>query len=509
MTSSALRRHPRTSRGPGLPLGRLCLAIGLMAAAAHGTAQAPQATRDEAAAAPAPAASAAMPAIATAPHDAKKDVVVDAVAPAAPVPPAAGASAPAAGGRLVPTPGPAPRASGPAGIFTTPTHDAATAASLADLGLALLQQQSRASGQAEVNAVVSPLSAASALGMVHAGAGGETARELATLLSSSAAGQQGFASRLPSVLQRLAAKPGTDSPFVMANRVWLRKDVASAIPAPYAATVKARYNADAAVMSFDNGEAVRKAINGWTSEQTRKHIPELLPSGSITPTTKLVVTNAIHFKSKWALPFDPKATEPKPFHAASGTKPVPTMVDERPVLHGTVDNLSVMELPFANKAYALMIAMAPKGHTLDALEKDVAGVDMAAWSSQLKESTCRLELPKFAIDAKAGSLKTALQALGVRTVFSDQADLSPMLGKAAAGTQVDDVYHSATIVIDETGGEAAAATAATIQAKSFQLPPPACSVDRPFLFAIVHKATGAPLFVGKVADPSSRGKAAN
>ena len=485
---------------PGFRLGRLGLTIGLLAVAAQGAAQAPQPAKDAAAGA------ASAPAAASAPQDTRKDVVVDTAAPTAPP---QGGSASAAGGRLVPTPAPTPRPPGPAGIFTTPTHDTATAASLADLGLALLQQQSSVSGKAQVNAVVSPLSAASALGMVHAGAGGETGRELATLLSSSAAGQQGFASRLPSVLQRLAAKTGADSPFVMASRVWIRKDVASAVPAPYAATVKARYNAEAAVLSFDNGEAARKAINGWTSDQTRKRIPELLPAGSITPTTKVVVTNAIHFKSKWALPFDPKATESKPFHAANGAKLVPTMVDERAVLQGTVDNLSVMELPFANMAYALMIAMAPKGHTLDALEKDLAGIDMAAWSGQLKASTCRLELPRFAIDAKAGSLKTALQALGVRTLFTDQADLSPLLGKAAAGTQVDDVYHSATIVIDETGGEAAAATAATIQAKSFQLPPPACAVDRPFVFAVVHKGTGAPLFVGKVADPSLLGKAGN
>ena len=502
MTSLVQRRLACASGRfrPRFRLGQLGLAIGLVAVAAQGAAQAPQPAKDAAtSAAPATAA-------ASAPQDTRKDVVVDAASPAAPP---QGGSAGAVGGRLVPTPGPAPRPSGPAGIFTTPTHDAATAASLADLGLALLQQQSRASGKAQVNAVVSPLSAASALGMVHAGAGGETGRELATLLSSSAAGQQGFAARLPSVLQRLAAKPGADSPFVMANRVWIRKDVASAVPAPYAATVKARYNAEAAVLSFDNGEAARKAINGWTSDQTRKRIPELLPAGSITPTTKVVVTNAIHFKSKWAQPFDPKATESKPFHAASGTKLVPTMVDERAVLQGTVDNLSVMELPFANSTYALMIAMAPKGHTLDALEKDLAGIDMAAWSGQLKASTCRLELPRFAIDAKAGSLKSALQALGVRTLFTDQADLAPLLGKAAAGTQVDDVYHSATIVIDETGGEAAAATAATIQAKSFQLPPPACAVDRPFVFAVVHKGTGAPLFVGKVADPSLPGKAAD
>ncbi|MBK9442784.1 MAG: hypothetical protein IPN53_16375 [Comamonadaceae bacterium] len=39
-------------------------------------------------------------------------------------------------------------------------------------------------------------------------------------------------------------------------------------------------------------------------------------------------------------------------------------------------------------------------------------------------------------------------------------------------------------------------------AKAFALPPPACAVNRPFVFAVMHRATGTPLFVGKVADPT-------
>lgn len=443
-------------------------------------------------------AGAAKPAAGAASIPRAKDVVVDAVAPAAAAQPS--------GGRLVPTPSPQHGAT-TGRIYTTPMHDAATAGALGDLGLALLRQASATSGQANVNAVVSPVSVASAMGMVHAGAAGDTARELATLLSSGPAGDQGLAYRLPSVLDRLGSPATAGGPFVMANRVWIRKDVAGAIPGPFAAMVKERFDADGVSLPFDNADAVRQRINQWTSEKTYKRIPQLLPAGAVTPSTKLVVTNAIHFKSKWAEPFDAKATESKPFNAPGGALNVPTMVDERAVAHGTVDNLSVFELPFAGKTFSLMIAMAPKGHTLDALEKDLAGLDMAAWSGQLKESTCRLELPKFSIEASAQSLKAALQSLGVRKAFTDQAELAPMLGKAATGTGVDDVYHSATLVIDELGGEAAAATAVTVQAKSFQMPAPACSVDRPFIFAIVHKPSGAPLFVGKVANPLQGTKA--
>ena len=435
-----------------------------------------------------------------------KDVVLDSAAV-----PAGTASSPVAqpGGRLVATPTQAAPVQSPAAIYTTAMHDSSTAAALADLGLALLRQGSLASGQAEVNALVSPISVASALGMVHAGTAGESARELAALMAPATAGDQGFAWRLPSVLDRLRPAAANGSPatagptFTMANRVWINKAVASSLPAPFAAMVTQRFKADAAVLSFDNANAARQAINQWTDAQTLHRIPELLPAGSITPTTRVVVTNAVHFKSPWALPFNPAATEPRAFNATQGVQMVPTMIDERNVARGIIDNLSVLELPFADKAYSLMIAMPPKGHSLDGLEKDLAGLDLTVWSSQLKESTCRLELPKFAIASRALSIKAALQALGVRTVFTDQADLRPMLGAAARGVHMDDVYHSATITIDELGGEASAATAATMVAKSFSLPTPACAVDRPFVFAVVHKPTGAPLFVGKIANPSN------
>jgi serpin B len=43
-------------------------------------------------------------------------------------------------------------------------------------------------------------------------------------------------------------------------------------------------------------------------------------------------------------------------------------------------------------------------------------------------------------------------------------------------------------------------------AKSLQMPAADCAVDRPFLFAIVHGRTGAPLFIGRVTDPTATGR---
>ncbi len=433
-----------------------------------------------------------------APTAAEKDIVLD----SAPTNPAA--TTPVAG-RLVPTPGVKPPSGAtPARRFTAAAHDTATAGSLAELGLNLLRQQSSATGHAQVNAVVSPLSLVSALGMVHAGTTGAGASELAAMLDTTAVGERIYKARMPVLLDRLAKPGGAGSPFVMANRVWLDASVVAAIPPNYATTVADRFNADAAVVPFTQATESRKTINSWVAQKTAKRIPELLPDGSITPNTKLVVTNAIHFKSKWEEPFDPAATVPKPFHAIPGgpEKQVPTMVDERQVRLGTVDNIMVMELPFAGDEFSLMVGVPPAGHTLDALEKDLEGLDIASWGSQLKPTKCRLQLPKFSIDPASKPLKESLQAMGVKTVFGTDANFTPMLGQAAKGVFLDNVYQSATIIIDEQGGEAAAATGATATSKSFSLPAPSCAVDRPFIFAIVHRATGAPLFIGKIADPT-------
>lgn len=435
-----------------------------------------------------------------------KDVVLDAAPVARSAPPASSA-APTTAPRLART-----------AVFSTPVHSAAAAGTLAELGLDLLRQHSAETGNAQRNAVVSPLSLAAAMGMVHAGTLGAGARELSQLVGSASSGERFYAARLPWLLGQL--QPGASPaapvaagrnrpaaappPFTAANRVWIDRTAAPSVPAPYAALVQQRLDASAAVVAFAKPEEARQAINSWVAQTTGRRITELMPSGAVNASTRVVVTNAVHFKSAWARKFDPTATTPMPFQVAGGpAKPVPTMVDERPVLSGVVDNITVYEIPFAGDTYALMIGLPPAGHTLDALETDLAGLDMAAWSSQLKPKTCQLELPRFTLAPSGRSLKVSLQALGVRTVFSDAADFSPLLGQAARGVHLDDVFQSASVTIDEAGGEAAAATGASMVAKSFSLSGPArCSVDRPFVFAIVHKPTGAPLFVGKVADPS-------
>ncbi len=72
-----------------------------------------------------------------------------------------------------------------------------------------------------------------------------------------------------------------------------------------------------------------------------------------------------------------------------------------------------------------------------------------------------------------------------------------MTGKP--GLFLDTVQHEAFIEVDEEGTEAHAATGGAMAASHG----PTITVDRPFLFVIRDRSTGAILFMGRVADPTA------
>ena len=70
------------------------------------------------------------------------------------------------------------------------------------------------------------------------------------------------------------------------------------------------------------------------------------------------------------------------------------------------------------------------------------------------------------------------------------------------------VIHQANIDVDERGTEAAAATAVGVDTGGCTGPTPdrirELRFDRPFVFLLRDRETGAILFMGRVADPTKR-----
>ncbi len=376
-------------------------------------------------------------------------------------------------------------------------------AALAELGLAALRGKG-----GPANRAVSPLATAAALGLLHAGLKGPAETEIEVLfggpIPTAPPPAPPLRQRLPALLKSLAPPAGAEPPFVMASRAWIDESAAPSVPRAYAQRLAQRYGADAARIDFGRSEDARAQINAWTAEHTAGRIGELLPPGSVSRATRLTLVSALHFRSAWERPFDAAATEALPFKAADGSvKTVPTMVDERGVLQAELaDHTRIYALPFAGGAWTLLLALPAEGRSVGKLAQGMAGPSFADWLAQLKPQKCRLALPRFEVAPQAASMKPLLESLGVQTAFTPSADLSPMLGRASRGVHLADLHAAAGIRIDERGGEAVAAAAATLQAKAFALPLPDCALDRPFLFAVLHRESATPLVMGRVGDPS-------
>jgi serpin B len=141
------------------------------------------------------------------------------------------------------------------------------------------------------------------------------------------------------------------------------------------------------------------------------------------------------------------------------------------------------------------------------LEKGLTARDLAD-CARLNSLEVILHLPKFKLEPPAMALGRELRTLGMKTAF-DQPRGSANFDRIAPRRPDDylcisEVFHKTFLSLDEKGTEAAAATAVamvTASAVREKPKPIEVRVDRPFLFAIQHRASGACLFLGRLSDP--------
>jgi serine protease inhibitor len=356
-------------------------------------------------------------------------------------------------------------------------------------------------GQAQ-DLVFSPASVAAALQLALCGAAGETAAELAAALHLAAgpqAAQDAAAAGLRSLsaLQQEVTKAG-DLTFRVANTAWVQ----SGFPLQPAFTERLGGTALATFAGADFAgapEGARDLINQAIEEQTAGKITGLLPAGSVSTLTRLVLANAVYLKAPWLRPFKPDATRDEPFYPAEGSElAVPMMhgAATRDYLRG--DGYQAVVLRYAGGRLAMAVIL-PDG-PLTGLRPKIAAAGLRGLLAGTSRHQVTLSLPRFRVESSLG-LVPVLQSLGIAQAFAGTADFSGIT--AAEPLRIGAVAHKAYVDVDEQGTEAAAATGIMFVAAGLLRPPPAVTVvvDRPFVFAIIDTATTTPLFLGQVTNP--------
>ncbi len=348
----------------------------------------------------------------------------------------------------------------------------------------------------EGNLVVSPYSIYAVLAMAEAGSAGDTKAALDAVLGTDPGSTM---TTIDAVVTQMAtpstaaADPG-DVIVRPANSLWaqdkfeLKTDFVDRLAANYGAGV---YLTD----YVGNAEGSRAAINDWVRENTRDLIPELVPEGAITPDTLLTLVNALYFGAAWQTEFA-VLPAPIPFATPRGERQVPAFGATISGPSAAGDGWRSVTLSYRRGLMAMTLIVPDIGRydeVADALGPEMIAAATAAGDSKL----IRFSMPAFNVTS-ALDLSDVLRQLRLGPLFdtglTEMAEGGPL---TATG-----MVHQAVIDVDEKGTTAAAATALMLAGAAPPTESITLSIDRPFLFMIHDIATNAPLFLGRVVDPS-------
>jgi serpin B len=383
---------------------------------------------------------------------------------------------------------------------TSPTAIPADQAMLVDGNNAFAFNMYQKLGEKGGNLVFSPYSISLALAMAYAGAAGATEKSMARAMHFDLPRDK-LHPAFNALDQELAkrqgegrGKDGKGFRLNIVNAIWGQQGYK--FLAQFLDTLAVNYGAGLRTLDFiQSPELSRLTINEWVKEQTEGRIKDLIPQGAIDPLTRLVLTNAIYFNAAWQAQFEKSATSEGDFHNLDGTSGKAKLM-QRTGYYRFIDvpGYQAVELPYEGQQVSMLI-IAPVQGKFASFEKALDAAALNATVKELKGGQVNLTLPRFTTEYDS-SLKEALSALGMQDAFTGSADFSGMTGNR--DLYISDAIHKAFIEVDESGTEAAAATAVIMGATAIPAKPLEIKIDRPFIYLIRDVQTGTVLFLGRV-----------
>lgn len=338
------------------------------------------------------------------------------------------------------------------------------------------------------NLFISPLSASIALSMCTNGAAGETLEEMKTTLGFKDYSLEEMNAYYKKLVDGLLSVDNTTT-LGIANSIWIRKGFD--VKQPFIDLNKDVYDAEVRTLDF-NAQAV-DIINQWCSDKTNKKIPKVLEE--ISSDAALFLINALYFKGIWTSKFDKSNTAKEDFTTVSGQKnKVDLMHQGCEVPYTEDEEMQIVELPYGNEAFSMIVLLPKSDNSIDDAIQQLTAENWNNWMKSLYTHTVDLKLPKFKLEYER-DLKEDLMKMGMVLPFSrDEADFSNI---SNTDLFIGLVKQNTFVEVNEEGTEAAAVTTVGFEATSVGQTT-YVHVNRPFVYVIKEKSTGAILFMGKM-----------
>ena len=336
------------------------------------------------------------------------------------------------------------------------------------------------------NMLLSPESAAEALGMLYAGARGPTAASLGRLLRLPA-----WNPGLVAALDRHTATLAGVHQLAVSNHLF---EQSGDRPAQRVLDdLRTAYHVGVGMADFGDEPATTNRINAVVAHETHGLVPALFQA-PLPTSTRVVLTNALYLKAPWLRPFP--AASPAPFRTAGGrVVSVPLMSSTAPVAsYRRAGGWQSATLPYAGGRLAAVALLPPVQAPTCAVPTLAQWTALTAGTSA---QSAEVRLPRLHLTQTWDHLQSPLAAMGL-PLNGDYTGLGP------ADSQISEVVQQDTMDVTPAGTTAAAATGVAVGTAEAVGRPLTLTFNRPFLLLLEDTTTHTPLFFAQVSDPAQQ-----
>ena len=209
----------------------------------------------------------------------------------------------------------------------------------------------------------------------------------------------------------------------------------------------------------------------------------------------LCVLNAVAFEQEWEEEYEEDYTYEDEFRNLDGSVSEVTYLDSCEGVYIEDILYTGFAKPYKGGEYSY-VALLPKRKSAFALKRVIESLDFGTLKDKISYRDVFVTMPEFEGDFNS-DLSGFIKGLGAQTIFTPEADFSPMSDVAL---KLDSIIHKAHIEVGRQGTKAAAVTMEVVCAGAAPDMDEIryVTLDRSFVYAIVHNETGLPVFVGVV-----------
>ena len=238
--------------------------------------------------------------------------------------------------------------------------------------------------------------------MCFAGAKGETAKELKSLLNFDNFTDEEVMNIKRDYITHLNNLNG-EIALHTANKIY--PSINTQVKPEFVSLIENNFKSEVQALDFSRNEESAETINQWVSNKTKDKIKELIAPDTLDRDTGMVLVNAIYFKGNWLNRFYSELTLENDFYLANGaTQTVEMMTTiQKFIFKRDPTGLKALtcQFPYIGDSVAMTIILPHKGVQLSEIENKLnEEILKNVLLSNVEKTLVEIDIPKFKFEFK-------------------------------------------------------------------------------------------------------------